>query len=265
MMADAEKIIESIMKEPMALEPTDYEERIRRNLLVISTLSNMAWAFGAQPSGHLEIWGLSFEHLDINAILFTALLITLYQLTHYVWVLSNKLMYWRVRLTGVTLPARRGSVARATSSELSDLADFGGDEKNSNLYVWMIERAPAYHNFINTLNVSRDFISTLNEILERSKPTAESAVLEKLNTIEKSTERLISEINCIRINRSLHRFDRWFDFMIKSQSARWFVLDLFLPLVLGVVAIIGLLCMIFGGYGLSGSQVFFDLFNHSLI
>ena len=41
-----------------------------------------------------------------------------------------------------------------------------------------------------------------------------------------------------RIEVSLERFDNWFKYFNKIQNWRWMILDSFMPLALGVVAII---------------------------
>lgn len=270
-MADNEKImqIEKIMGDPIALEPTEYEERIRRNLLIVSFLSVMAWWGGATPTGHIEIWGMSFEHLDIKALSWAALFITSYQLLHYGWVILNKLAYWRVRLTGVRLQVVRGPQGQRSANFGGpagiDPVDYKGDEKNSNLYCWMIERSPQYHNFIDALTKQSEKLKSLDANIESSKSISESAIKDAISSLDKTSKQLLEEINNVRINVSLRRFDRWFHMMVLSQSIRWFVLDLLFPLVLGITAMIGLWCLISGGSDYSANQVCLPLFDNSLI
>lgn len=266
LMADNEKMkqIEQIMRDPMALEPTEYEERIRRNLLIISCLSVMVWWFGATPSGHLEIWGLSFEHLDVRALAIVALSITGYQLLHYGWVIWNKFSYWRVRLTGVRLPLSRGSQAGFSSSSL-ELADYSGDERNSNLYVWMIEQTPRFNALLDSLNVQHESLQALINKASDSNSSANIGLNEKIGSIEKTTIQLISELNSVRVSESLKRFDSWFHMMVLSQSIRWFALDLFFPLVIGVTAVVALLFMIVGSSDYPVSKACLPLFDNSLI
>ena len=266
-MADSEKMkqIEKIMGEPMALEPTDYEERIRRNLLIISCLAIMAWWFGAKPSGHLVIWGLSFEHLDINALLTVAVAICIYQLFHYVWVLFNKFSYWRVRLTGVKLPATRGSSGGFFGSVSIDSADYKGDDKNSNLYVWMIEKAPRYNELLKSIAMQHETLQSLDEKLNRADLANEQEIKEAIISLSNTSEQLLGELDHIRVNESLRRFDRWFHMMILSQSTRWMVLDAFFPVAVGIIAVIGLLSMIFSGLDYSSNSKCMYLFNGSFL
>lgn len=258
------KQIEKIMGEPMALEPTDYEERIRRNLLIISCLALMSWGFGATPVGHIEIWGLSFEHLDIRALSIVALLITLYQFFHYGWVVFNKFAYWRVRLTGVKHPIVRGNRAGYAAHE-DDPSDYKGDEKNSNLYVWIIERAARYHALIDSLAVQYMALESIKNELGNADPISEQRINEAIASLDGASKRLADELNNLRVSESLRRFDSWFHMMVLSQSIRWIVLDLLIPLVLGLMAIIGLSLMIYGNPEHSVSQACLPLFDNSLI
>jgi hypothetical protein len=47
---DKEKLIELIMKEPSPLEATEYEEKIRRNLLISSMIAIMSLFLGITPT-----------------------------------------------------------------------------------------------------------------------------------------------------------------------------------------------------------------------
>jgi hypothetical protein len=267
MAANDEKVkqIEQIMGDPMAIEPTEYEERIRRNLLIISCLSIMVWWFGATPSGHLEIWGLSFEHLDIRALSIVALSITGYQLVHYGWVVWNKLAYWRVRLTGVRLQVVRGALSQGFSGSGIDPVDYIGDERSSNLYRWVIEGASNYHALVNSLAKQHEIVNSLEHALSNSQISSEQQIKEALVSFDNTSKKLIEELKNVRINVSLRRFDSWFHMMVLSQSIRWFVLDLFIPLSLGVIAISGLSFMIYGSSDYSVSQACLPLFDNSLI
>ncbi|MFM4702003.1 hypothetical protein [Aeromonas bivalvium] len=238
---DKEKLIELIMKEPSPLEATEYEEKIRRNLLISSMIAIMSLFLGITPTEQVEIWGLKFQNVTMNSIYVVLLAIIIYELGHYCWIVFNKFSYWRVRLTGSKLGTYRGSAGGFGSDDPQE--DTVGDEINSTFYNWMIERAHGYHALIDLISNQKTELDMLSRkvLEEEPNPEARSKIELKVNALNDSVERLSKYLDSVRISESMRRFDKWFDMVIKSQSRRWFILDCIFPISVGFFAFIYLL------------------------
>ena len=104
------KDIEKVMREPKNIEISPYEERIRRNLLVVSFFALALICLDLQINSDSNfLGGMTFSNLTPNKVYILLLLITGYEFVHYVWNLKTGFMYWRVRLTGITVTETRGS------------------------------------------------------------------------------------------------------------------------------------------------------------
>ncbi|QNF15902.1 hypothetical protein FT669_00330 [Aeromonas jandaei] len=238
---DKEKLIELIMKEPSPLEATEYEEKIRRNLLISSMIAIMSLFFGITPTEQVEIWGLKFQNVTMNSIYVVLLTIIIYELGHYCWIVFNKFAYWRVRLTGSKLGTYRGSSGGFSGDDPQE--DTVGDEINSTFYNWMIERTHGYHALIDLISNQKAELDILSRkvLEEESNPEVISKIELKVNALNDSVERLSKYLDSIRISESMKRFDKWFDMVIKSQSRRWLILDCIFPISVGFFACIYLL------------------------
>lgn len=238
---DKEKLIELIMKEPSPLEATEYEEKIRRNLLISSMIAIMSLFFGITPTEQVEIWGLKFQNVTMNSIYVVLLTIITYELGHYCWIVFNKFAYWRIRLTGSKLGTYRGSAGGFGSDDPQE--DTVGDEINSTFYNWMVERAHGYHALIDLISNQKTELDILSRksLEEEPNPEVRSKIELKVNALNDSVERLSKYLDSVRISESMRRFDKWFDMVIKSQSRRWFILDCIFPISVGLFAFIYLL------------------------
>lgn len=57
-------------------------------------------------------------------------------------------------------------------------------------------------------------------------------------TREAKLEAITAGMSTARITESLERFDRWYLYLQRSQSMRWLLFDLVLPILIGVAAIL---------------------------
>ncbi|MCS0433750.1 hypothetical protein R7O12_10765 [Vibrio sp. Vb1574] len=228
--------IEDLMGSPFPLEVTDYEEKIRRNLLFASMIVFGTTYLKLIPTPDSKFFGLSFENLTVDSVYIILLLVVVYELLHYIWLVSNKLMYWRVRLTGTTPKASRGNSGMRFGSQF-DSFDHGGKQEDSTFYVWMLEQRFSLdeeferHNSI-WINLEDKAFSS-----EHLKSNDVQEILRKLNEVKSSQDKLYSHLNNLRIDASMHYFDSWFSKMLISQSVRWLILDFILPILSGVLAI----------------------------
>lgn len=247
MSQDNKERIEKIMKEPSPLETTEYEERIRRNLLVFSALAIFSLFLKISPSDKAQVWGIGFENLTTNSIYIVLSLVILYELFHYSWIIWNNFLLWRVRLTGCKLEESRGDAPGVFGSSAPDLADYNGSERNSTLYSWLLENRVKYHAAMGGIESTQANLNSLVEKVnsEGLKKEDVSRLVDEVIKLKTATVTLVDYLNNERLNESLRRFDNWFDMLIKSKSWRWVILDFITPLLFGVVALCMLLLEIF--------------------
>lgn len=241
-----EDLINNIMKEPYPLQLTEYEEKIRRNLLVYSVVAWSACILGAVPANDPVLFGLiKLNSFDSKIISYGLLVIILYEITNYATLLFNSFSYWRIRLTGSRHDTVRGSQGEFGSD--NEQADYKGDERNSTIYTWMFERAPSFHGMINTIKGQGEALRETCAGVDKSGGLIVDVTEINGNTksLITSIDRLITNIESVRINESMRRFDSWYQMMVWSQSRRWLLLDCILPILLGVTALLALSHSIF--------------------
>lgn len=244
------KDIEKNMGEPKGIEISAYEERIRRNLLIVSFLALAFICLDLQINSDSKfLGGMTFSNLTPNKVYILLLTIIGYEFIHYLWNLKTSYMHWRIRLTGITVTETRGGSKGGPMYD-DPQKDYTGKEQNSNLYVWMFEQALPLSQGINsslqTLSSKlQDAIKSSEQTPNNPPPSITLKQLEKeAQKLSEKIEELTEFSTSIRIDGSLLRFDQWFRLLVNSQNIRWFFLDVILPLLLALAAISLLLCEI---------------------
>ncbi|AEF56344.1 hypothetical protein [Marinomonas posidonica] len=242
------KEIKEVMKEPKGIELSAYEERVRRNLLVVSFFALAFISLDLQINSESKLLGgITFSNLTPNKVYILLILIIGYELVHYVWNLITSFMHWRVRLTGVSTIELRGNVDAAFSSSNITPLDHTGKDENSNLYVWMFEQALQPKDDVNTsLQATHSTLEKVTEELQKNEQNSNTTHLETiLKTLNGNVQSLnINVIKLIelaehkRIDGSLLYFDQWFKLLKNSKNIQWIFLDFLLPISLGTIAII---------------------------
>lgn len=230
--------IKKIMKEPSPLEVTDYEEKIRRNLILSSSLAIVFTVLGLQlsPSSRF-LGGIQFDNITSELVYFILLAVIVYESVHYFWLVRNKFKLWCVRLTGTGniegVRPQEGSFSEGIRQEI----DYGGLSENSNFYTWMFELEKPIQSISNTWQEQwRSLDSRLFTDSENSSQYY-SEQMKKLNEIYTATEQLTNALENARINASMVAFDNCYDSLVRSQSWRWVILDVLLPALLSISAI----------------------------
>ncbi|WP_372378576.1 hypothetical protein ACBZ91_06840 [Vibrio natriegens] len=243
------KKIESVMREPKGIEITDYEERIRRNLLFSSLLAlAFTWLSLSINNDSTFFGGLRFDNITPKAVYWILLSIISYEFIHYVWVQFNNFSHWRIRLTGMTISEVRGDGGPGRLGGMNVPEDYSGRDENSNFYNWMFEnrtdRTTAMTELLKQSSEFKELVDSLKQA--HSGDSKLSSMISELDrkskTIEQSTSSLTKAVENIRVNGSMLRFDQWYKILIRSQNARWITLDMLLPFALSLTAIISLIC-----------------------
>lgn len=243
------KNIEDTMKSPKGIVIVDYEERIRRNLLLVSIAAIAFPWLSLEVDTTKALFGvLTFKNLTQENIYWAFFGVLVYEFLHYFWIQLNNFAEWRIRLTGTSHPDVRGGGGGASFAQDSAPSDYSGSDQNTNFYTWMFE---SKHDRTTAMTQLLKMSGELQSVIEKMRESKDSNnkqfqdLISKSNSISTSLERLEKALQNIRVDASMLRFDEWFRILVASQNFRWLILDIALPLILGLVAFFSLIKELF--------------------
>lgn len=232
--------IESVMKSPKGIAIVDYEERIRRNLLLVSIAAIAFTWLNLEVDTTKAFFGvLTFKNLSQENIYWLFFAVLVYEFLHYFWIQINNFGAWRIRLTGTSHLEVRGDGGGAQFGGENSPYDYSGNDQDSNFYTWMFDNKHDRTTAMTQLIKMSGELQTLIENMQESKDSSNKQFQEltlKTNSISSSIDRLERALQSLRIDGSMLRFDQWFRILVASQNLRWLILDIALPLVLGFIA-----------------------------
>lgn len=241
--------IENVMKSPKGIAILDYEERIRRNLLLVSIAAIAFTWLNLEVDTTKAFFGvLTFKNLTQENIYWVFFAVLVYEFLHYFWIQLNNFGEWRIRLTGTSHQNVRGSGGGARFGGENSPFDYSGDDQNSNFYTWIFDNKHDRTTAMTQLLKMSGDLEILIKSMQESKDSNNKQLQElasKTNSISSSIERLERALQNIRIDSSMLRFDQWFRILVTSQNFRWLILDIALPLTLGLVAFYSLTTELF--------------------
>ena len=229
--------------EPIAPDFTDYTRRIRNNLIIVGVISIIMTTQNVTLSAESSFLGIRFNELQTELVLKILLGMSIYFLAHFFWSALDNFMAWELRLTG-TFRKYEGRFA------FEDGADTTPDPSQTTLYYWWSREAAQISDHKSTMTKINN---TLKELQERLVEEWADDVAFDLTELQVKTEKLDQSIKktaevieSTRIPASLERFDNWFRYFNNSQSWRWFWIEMFLPVAIGIIAIVELVFKIWG-------------------
>ena len=92
--------VEKYLSSPVYGEISESNLKVRRSLLLFSSVSVFASIAGIGMNPELDLLGIKFTNLTNTKIYFSFLLINLYFFVHYIWISSHSFIEWRLRLSG---------------------------------------------------------------------------------------------------------------------------------------------------------------------
>ena len=233
------------MQEPLPPELSGYQERVRRNLLMFSMASIFFCKFNLEIGGQPRFVGIAVGGITNTILEISFFVFILYQLINFIWLMSNLIMYWRIRLTGTRVKVRRSDAGFFGTT--NDPYDGNVQEEQSTFYAWMIDNQRNFISFPETISRCVDEICEhLSKVYSAtgSENQSHQSIAREINNLSNKIESFRGAINNntaamenIRINESMRAFDNWFNVLVKSQSLRWFTLDLGLPVFCGIYAL----------------------------
>ncbi|MCA9462642.1 MAG: hypothetical protein KC643_33325 [Nitrospira sp.] len=148
-------------------------------------------------------------------------------------------------------------VAFQTVSKFADnYSDYPNEHRQSTLYNWWKEEARKFgpigemaleakgkiDKYQNELTQFIEDLPAIEQQNYRNVLKDCAGLMHDIGNLTSAVNRSSQILESERIPESLKRFDGWFELFLKSQNIRWIVLDFLLPIVLGIFALILLLC-----------------------
>ena len=228
---------ESNYFEPYAQEWSAIAERVRRNLLIVTSIALFLLWIDYQTDGikisSLLVINLS-EPLSLKIISWPLLLMILYHLTHFLIFAFEEEHYWRVRRTSIknrsltNADAERGF--RVSDDNPLQCNEVVYDQKQSNLYLWWSQGSKKL------LKEWQSYRKILKDQVNKSKDAVAIEHFKKMTeVIERYTEGINDDRD--RIRRSLKRFDACYSRLLTIQTMRWYGWECALPLLMGFTAV----------------------------
>lgn len=240
------KDVEKSLGEPVTAEFSDYVRRLRGNLVFISFISISLIIGGLEIDPTSSILGLKFKGLDNSSLMLGLAILNTYMLFHFLWCSFDAFQEWGMRVTGTRL-------SFITTARLSsEHGDYPSDPRQTSLYHWWKDQA----NKIGSLSEPIIEINSKLEVWEKKvKEALESQgnpnavnvcmainrVSTDITKLKSSIETVSKTIESTRIPASLERFDNRFQLFLRSQNLRWLVLELGLPIIMGLTSVFLLL------------------------
>ena len=225
---------DNILEEPILKPISENFLRIRRNLLLISLLG-ILYGMDTFDIEGLIISGIKINCSSINLLEIAGFSIILYQFLHFTIEAWEHLIYWRLRYTGTKL-------AHVTTGKFAhEGGDYPSDTQQSTLYSWWAEEKK---NLKGWEQIRDEASSTFTE-LESFKSSLDSSniqnqivpLLNNVSSLDQSLKKITEIITSSRVVASLERFDKVFWKFQKIHLFKWFILELGLPLILGIAAL----------------------------
>lgn len=242
MAAENLEAVEKALGNPVAGDLPENALRVRRNLLVFGMISVFITLGGVKLDPTSSVLGFKFSGVSEDLITNALLAANVYFLLHFIWYAFEGILEWRLRVTGTRLAFLTGSRFG------SEHADYPDDPRQSTLYTWWLDNAKRIGNFKETADDLSEKIKAWEEkvsLFQNGNDSLNLAnAMSTLNQAKGATDKLTKQIEttekvltAMRISCSLGRFDGWFKLFLKSQNIRWLIIDILLPVSVGVTAI----------------------------
>jgi hypothetical protein len=242
--ADTVEKVRKLLGAPVLMDFTENVRKIRAQLIVFSSIAIAVVWMGVSIKPETPVFGIPFNGLTANKILFGLVLVVAYQLVHFAWAAWDSFNEWRVRRTGSRAITPEPGLPRIHE------IDYPADPRQSTLYNWWLNYSAGMVNAEKKLDEIHDEFKemhdeyiklTVEEKMAWSQsvtmPRDSTALLHELGLIQRSIQTAQKLVMSKRLEVSLERFDQTFKHFVKSQNLRWILLELSLPLVLGLFAL----------------------------
>lgn len=232
-MEDDKKVREAaklILSQPYGFEFSDSAERVRRNLLLGSSIAILFAFAGDSLSPKSSFLGFRFEEDVFAPLMKYALLAFLaYQIVHFGWHCLDAFRHYRIRLTGSR------AVASGDKFYTRDQSFDEPDEPNqTSLYTWWTQVEQHLHSAASLESILQEIKSINPRTL---KAEGNKQVIDRVDALYKKYKSIEKIILDKRIKASLYNFDKWYRHMTRSEIFRWLIMEIGFPIALGLLAL----------------------------
>ena len=234
-----------ILSEPFLDLLDDNTLRIRRNLLFLSAFTLFYLHNSFSLSSESSFLGLKFNSISVESINWGIFFVLVYHIVHFFLNVFDFTLQSRLRITGNKV--RHVTVAKGASDDL----DYPDDPKQSTLYNWWNSQLQRLDNIDVIQKEIQEITNNQKQLIEmindNIKNPQKDNILKNLSVKVSDLDRRLNSANLSeklndillilrkkRIIESLKRFERWFCFYQRQQVFRIFVIEIGMPIMLGV-------------------------------
>lgn len=237
------KAVSKILGEAIGFDISDPALKVKNLLLGLSIVLLALVIGGISVGKTVSFLGISLEGITGNKMVFGLVVAVSWVIIHHSWYSVEAIKEWRVRLTG-----QRVSYQTGVGKFGSPYAEAPINPRHASLYNWWKEQKDSVSS---TADAVAKFEYELVGIQEKvdvflktsSSKEAHSNIHEVMNLLRsigmlnESLTKNLEFMSSLRIESSLYRFDTWFWRLITVQNIRVLVVEILLPLILGVSAL----------------------------
>jgi hypothetical protein len=233
--------VQGLLGEPVAVGLTDRAWRARTQLLSMSLIAVAVVGFKLRMSQEVTLFGFNLSGVTDHVVNGTLAVFVIYLLVHFTWLSWESFAERRLRLTGTR-------VAYVTAGTFGNLnLDYPSDPRQSTLANWLRSSLAGFVAVTTSINALR---GALDEQLAAVKhqnqgstdtPTIVSGALKNTEQLRQDIEAIVTMLQSPRIPASLRRFEKAYLRFQASQSIRWLIIDILIPLGVALFALILLL------------------------
>lgn len=225
------KEVEEVLGKPFIPDFTEYTRKIRNYVMIVGSTAIVMIANNLKVSGDVSLFGLKFENMNINLIYQGLLWLEIYFLVHFLWLAIDNFFAWRLRFSG-THKIYKGGFAHGGG------ADNEPDPSQTTLYFWWQKEAYRLTNSRNEIEKITKSIEEIEQNILRQDIHNNFIELKKsVDTLNATYNKTTEIVSSTRIPDSLLVFNNWFKYFHNIQGWRWIVIELLLPVVIGLISI----------------------------
>lgn len=227
------ELTKKALGEPFLLEFTEYARKVRNNLMFLGILSTLIVYEKINISSKSSLFGLQLEGWNMHLIYVVLFSLVAYFLVHFIWLAWDYFVEWRLRLTGTHI--------NYPNQYLPDGIDYGNDLRQTTLYSWWLQSTKEIKSFREMQeSIENSFREINKENSINSTRVAQEQylnIVNNLSAINQNISIFTATLEKARIPASLEKFDSTFLHFQKSQGWRWAIIELYIPILIGVFAL----------------------------
>ncbi len=233
--------LKSVMVEPFLPELPEALLKYKRNLILISAfIILICIKHYSIETTNQSLLGFKLLGIRSEDVILCLGVVSLYFLVSYTWrffEFTNKSVIQK------TSNFRKPSSAIYVGDDPSGTDHYSTDEEQATLYTWWVQQSRELRdskNIIQEIKKLREMIKNYESFSDQG-----NTIFQRITTIEKKINTLGDIVNAKRIKESIENFEKYFWWFLKLQGLRFTILEGVLPISMGGVSIIWVICRAF--------------------